>query len=218
MTAGMSGRYRWLIGVVAVLVIVYVSVTSVSTDGPGSRGVPVGLIAPPFAAPLATGGLSGDVNVARRAGQGDAGRVAACSIHRPDVLTLCDLYRDRPVVLAFFTTAGRCTGALDVLQRVAAARPRVAFAAVAIRGDRGDVRKLVVEHRWTFPVGFDRDGVLADLYSVAICPQVTYLRRGGRVAGTSFGVLGGRELAARVDALAAGADPAYDRDRGQAQP
>jgi hypothetical protein len=200
-----SSRYTWFVGVVAVLAIAYVSVNSLRTKGPGSRGVQVGSIAPPFAAPLATGDLPGDVNVARKEGQGDAGQVTACSIHRPDVLTLCDLYRNKPVVLGFFATRGRqCTRELDVLQRISAGRRDVAFAAVAIRGDRGDARDLVRGHGWTFPVGFDHDGVLANLYSVAICPQVTFLRKGGRVAGTTFGEVGEAELRRRVDALAAG--------------
>ncbi|MCW2998178.1 MAG: hypothetical protein JWN65_1727 [Solirubrobacterales bacterium] len=207
-----SSRYTWFVGVVAVLVIAYVSVNSITTRGPGSRGAQAGALAPPFAAPLATGDLSGDVNVARRSGQGDAGKVTACSIHRPDVLTLCDLYRDRPVVLAFFATRGRqCTRELDALQRIASARPGVAFAAIAIRGDRGDVRNLIKDHGWTFPVGFDHDGVLANIYSVAICPQVTFLRRGGKVAGTSFGEVGERQLTARVDALIAGRRLPADR-------
>jgi hypothetical protein len=201
-----TSRYTWFVGVVAVLVIAYVSVNSLRTKGPGSRGVQVGAIAPPFAAPLATGDLSGDVNVARRTGQGSAGKVVACSIHRPDVLTICDLYRNRPVVLAFFATRGRqCTRELNTLQRISAERPGVAFAAIAIRGDRGDVRNLIRDHGWTFPVGFDHDGVLANLYSVAICPQLTFLRKGGRVAGTTFGEVGEVQLRRRVDALAAGA-------------
>ncbi len=200
-----TSRYTWFVGVVAVLVIAYVSVNSLRTQGPGSRGVQVGAVAPPFAAPLATGDLAGDVNVARRDGQGKAGKVTACSIHRPDVLTLCDLYRDKPVVLAFFATRGKqCTRELDTLQAISATRRDVAFAAIAIRGKRGDVRDLISGRGWTFPVGFDHDGVLANLYSVAICPQVTFLRRGGRVAGTTFGEVGAGELRRRIDALAAG--------------
>jgi hypothetical protein len=200
-----TSRYTWFVGVVAVLVIAYVSVNSLRTQGPGSRGVQVGAVAPPFAAPLATGDLAGDVNVARRTGQGDAGKVTACSIHRPDVLTLCDLYRDKPLVLAFFATRGQqCTRELDTLQRISADHRDVAFAAVAIRGKRGDVRELIGDRGWRFPVGFDHDGVLANLYSVAICPQVTFLRKGGRVAGTTFGEVGEAELRRRVDALAAG--------------
>ncbi len=203
-----TSRYTWFVGVVAVLVIAYVTVNSVTTQGPGSRGVQVGGFAPPFAAPLALGDLDGDVNVARQddASQGDqAGKVRACSIHRPDVLTICDLYADKPVVLAFFATKGRqCTGELDRLQRLSAGRKDVNFAAVAIRGDRGDVRKLVQDRGWTFPVGYDGDGVLSTLYNVVICPELTYIRKGGRVAGTSFGEKAESELASLIDALAAG--------------
>jgi hypothetical protein len=186
-------------------VIAYVSVNSITHKGPGSRGVADGVLAPPFAAPLATGDLTGDVNVARRTKQGSAGSVRACSIHRPDVLTSCDLYRDRPVVLAFFATRGSaCTRELDTLQRIARGRTDFAVAAIAIRGSRGAVRDQIRAGGWTFPVGYDHDGVLANLYSVAICPQVAYIRRGGRIAGTTFGEVGERELRARIGALVAG--------------
>jgi ribosomal protein L13E len=36
---------------------------------------------------------------------------------------------------------------------------------------------------------------------VAVCPQISYLRRGGRVAGTSLGELGAAGVTARVAAL-----------------
>lgn len=202
--AGQS-RYTWFIGVVAVLVIAYVSVNTITTQGPGSQGVSTGGAAPPFAAPLATSNLSGDVNVARRARQGDAGKVTACSIHRPDVLTSCDLWDRKPLVLAFFATRGRtCAGELSTLQRISQRRSDVAFAAIAIRGSRSDVRKQIRANGWTFPVGYDHDGVLANLYSVAICPQVTYVAKGGRVAGTSFGEQDRAALVRDIDALAVG--------------
>ena len=82
-----------------------------------------------------------------------------------------------------------------------ARHPGVQFAAVAIRGDRGDVRKLVRSRGWGFPVGYDRDGVTANLYGVAVCPQVTFALPGGRVFGTSLGELDARELDARVRRL-----------------
>ena len=40
------------------------------------------------------------VNVATKAGQGDAGNVPACSVRRPDVLNVCALWERGPVVLA----------------------------------------------------------------------------------------------------------------------
>lgn len=200
-----TSRYTWFVGVVAVLVIAYVSVNSITTKGPGSRGVIIGVLAPPFAAPLATGDLDGDVNVAREARQKDAGRVPACSIHRPDVLNICDLYATKPVVLAFFATKGSpCSKQLDTLERISRTRDDVAFAGIAIKSGRGKVRDIVASHGWTFPVAYDRDGVLSTLYNVVICPEMTFIAKGGRVAGTSFGDKSAAELKPRIDALAAG--------------
>ena len=60
-------------------------------------------------------------------------------------------------------------------------------AAVAIRGDRGDLRRDIRARGWRFPVGYDRDGALANLYGVAVCPQITLADRGGRVVKTLIG-------------------------------
>ena len=197
-----ASRYGWFLGVVLVLGLAYITLNSIRSKGPGSRGVAVGRIAPPFAAPLVAGGLNGDVNVAVKAGQGDAGKVPACSVRGPEVLNLCELYERGPVVLSFFATRGaQCTRQLDVLERVRGRHPGVGFAAISIRGDRGQVARLIRDHGWRFPVGYDADGILANVYGVAVCPQITFVRRGGRVAGTSFGELGAGELDRRVAAL-----------------
>jgi len=50
----------------------------------------------------------------------------------------------------------------------------------------------------TSPVGWDRDGVLANLYCVAVCPHITYARWPGRVHGTSLGTVTRRELDRRI--------------------
>jgi hypothetical protein len=197
-----ASRYTWFVGVVAVLLIAYVTVNTISSNGPGSRGLDVGSTVPPFAAPLALSDLDGDVNVARKADSGDAGKVPACSVHGPDVLNVCSLYARRPLVLAFFATRGKqCTRELDTLERVRARHPEVAFAAVAIRGGRDDVRNLIRGHGWDFPVGYDRDGILANIYGVAVCPQITYVRRGGTVVATGLGEATERELERRIRAL-----------------
>jgi hypothetical protein len=199
--AGVS-RYGWFVGVVAALLIAYVALNTARSPGPGSQGVRTGARMPPFAAPLALGPLTGDVNVARRRGQGAAGARPACEVRGPGVLNVCALWERGPVVLAFLATRGaRCTGELDALERERARHPGVQFAAVAIRGDRGELRALVRRHRWRFPVGWDRDGVLANLYRVAVCPQLTYALPGGRVTATTIGELGGARLDRRVAAL-----------------
>jgi hypothetical protein len=197
-----ASRYTWFVGVVAVIVLAYITINTISSDGPGSRGLEVGSRVPPFAAPLALSTLEGDVNIARKPNSGDAGKIAACALRGPDVLNVCQLYERGPVVLAFFATRGKqCTRELDTLERVRRRHPRVQFAAVAIRGDRGDVRNLIRSHGWAFPVGYDSDGILANLYGVAVCPQLTYVRRGGTVASTGLGEANERELERRVRAL-----------------
>ena len=73
-----------------------------------------------------------DVNVARKAGQGRAGKVPACSVTDPGVLNVCRLSRAGPVVLVFFATQRqRVHRQLDVVQRV-----RAQFPGVQLRGDR----------------------------------------------------------------------------------
>jgi len=56
----------------------------------------------------------------------------------------------------------------------------------------------VRRHGWDFPVGWDRDGVLANLYGVAVCPHITYARWPGRVHGTNLGTVTRRELDDRI--------------------
>jgi hypothetical protein len=197
-----ASRYGWFIGVVGVLLIALVPLSNLQSEGPGSRGLTTGGAAPPFAAPLALAGLEGDVNVAVRADSGEAGAVPACSVRRPDVLNLCTLYERGPVVLAFFATRGEdCVTQLDLLDQVAARHPDVAFAAISIRGDRDDLRRTIRDRRWRFPVGYDADGILANAYGVAVCPQITFIRKGGAVQDTSLGTIDGRDLEARVRRL-----------------
>lgn len=177
----------WIVVLIAFGVLVYITVNTVRTNGPGSTGLPAGTQLPPFAAPLARSDLIGDANIATRRGQGDAGARPACSVTDPRALTVCELER-RPLVLAFLTaSADRCIKQLDTLQAVAPRFPQVDFAAVAIRGDREDLRELVREHRWTFPVAQDRDGAVANIYGVAVCPTVVFAKRGGRVLRTTLG-------------------------------
>jgi len=157
---------------------------------------------PPFAVPTALGPIDADANIARRAGEGQAGERAACTVHGPGVLNGCALREAGPVVLAFFAIRSReCVAQLDALQQVRAQLPGVQLAAIAIRGDRGDLRKLVARHGWRFPVGFDRDGALSNAYHVQVCPQLTFARRGGRVVETTFGELAPAALVAKARRL-----------------
>jgi len=199
-----ASRYGWFLGVVAVLLLAVVLLNTLRTQGNGSAGLRKGLIAPPFAAPLVFSSFpdDADVNVARKAGQGRAGKVPACSVTDPGVLNLCRLYGAHPVVLVFTATKGsQCIKQMDIVERLRGRFPGVTFAAVAIRGNRGDLKRLVRNHRWRFPVAYDHDGILANLYGLAVCPQLTFIRRGGRVEDTAVGLVQPAELTRRLRGL-----------------
>ena len=89
-------------------------------------------------------------------------------------------------MLALFVDSGSCPDVLSDMQALAARYPQVSFAAVAIKGDRTGVRKVIHERGLTFPVGLDPDGALAALYKVASCPQLTFAERGGDAQGSAI--------------------------------
>jgi hypothetical protein len=197
-----SGRYTWFVGVAFLVVIAIVFVNSLTSDDIGSQGIQPGKRMPVFAAPLVLSSLDGAVNLAtKRNDREERGKVPACELRRPDVLNACELWR-KPVVLAFFATRGaQCVRELDLLERLRPRYPDVSFAAIAIKGDRDELRELVRKHRWGFPVGYDVDGRLTNVYGVAVCPQVTYAHRGGIVNETTLGEADLQELEAQIRRL-----------------
>jgi hypothetical protein len=181
--SGLRGdaRASRLVGVLA-LAIAVVALAFVFLRGPsGVRGLAPGSAMPPFAVPLALGEVNGDANVATAAGQGAAGTRPACSVRGPGILNVCQLYEQRPLVLALFVPAGSCPRVVRDLQRAQASFPGVAFAAVAIKGERAPVRRLIAANHLTLPVGLDRDGALASLYQVVTCAQVDFAYPGGLI-------------------------------------
>jgi hypothetical protein len=195
----------WIIGVVVVFVIAYITLNTLRTDAPGSRGIAAGSQLPPFAAPLATSRLEGDANLATKPGQGGQGARPACTVRGPDIVNSCQLAERGPVVLAFTATRSKtCDRQIDVLQRVRSEYPDVQFAAIAIRGDRDDLRTLIRKHGWTLPVAYDHDGGVANAYAVAICPTVTFAYRGGKVEGTSLTLIEGAALRSRLEKIQGG--------------
>ena len=179
-----------IVGVLALAAIAYISLNSLSTEGPGSRGVPVGERMPPFAAPLAS---SDTDRVARVSAD-------ACEFRGPEILNVCELAERGPVVLGFIAEPiGECVDQVDVLDAARARHPELEFAVVAIEGDRGELRELVAERGWALPVGHDPDGAVANAYAVAVCPQITFARRGGDVALTTFGTLDRAKLDTAIE-------------------
>jgi hypothetical protein len=204
---GVAGRrrVRW-VGLVAVLVVLAAAISSAVTRSTGVTGVSPGHRVPPFAVPLALGALTGDADIATHADDGEAGRVPACSVRGPEVLNVCQLYERGPLVLALFVDSGSCPEVLSELQAIAASFTGVQFAGVAIKGDRSGLRRLIARRHLSIPVGIDRDGVLASLYAVGSCPQVTFAYPGGVVQSRALlGAAGEGTLRTRVAELVAGA-------------
>lgn len=200
----MGSRYARYVAVVGLTALVGVTLYTELTRHGDAIGLRPGQKMPPFAAPLATGGPKGDVNFATRPDEGQAGARPACQVRGQGILNVCQLYERGPVVLALFIDAGSCTKVLGRMQATAPSFPGVSFAAVALKGQAAAVAKLVRSRRLTLPVAVDRDGILAGLYRVASCPQVTFAYPGGVVEGATLvdtPSLG--ELRARVGELLA---------------
>lgn len=184
-----------LIGVIVIAVMVYIVLNTLRTEGPGSRGVEAGRSLPPFAAPLALSDLVGDANVSGK----------ACSVRGAKILNVCQLAERGPVVLAFFAEPSqRCDDEIDLLDRLRPDFPRVQFAAVAIRGDRGNLQDRIRARGWQLPVGWDRDGAVANAYAVAVCPAITLARRGGTVVQTLVGTQTEEQLQTAIRGLTSG--------------
>jgi hypothetical protein len=208
-------RYGAYAAVLGLLILVLVAINTALTKPTGVAGVEPGRTLPPFAVPLALGDLNGDANVATRADDGEAGKRPACSVRGAGILNVCELYERGPVVLVLFVDEGSCPAILEDLQALAPSFPGVQFAAVAIKGDRGSLRKLVRSRGLaSVSVGIDSDGVLASLYRVASCPQVTFAYPGGVVQSRALLTRPPpATLRARVQELVAGA-----RARGWKEP
>jgi hypothetical protein len=172
------GRYAGLLGV---LLLVGIIVNSLFVHRAALTGIDPGQPLAPFAVPLALSSLEGDADIATHANQGADGKVPACAERSAQILNICQLYEQGPVVLALFVDAGGCTSVLSEMQALVPEFPGVRFAAVAIRGERAAVRRLLRARGLTLPVGLDKDGAVADRYKVYSCPQLDFAYRGGVV-------------------------------------
>ena len=104
-----GGRYTWVVGVAALIVVIVVAFNSLPNAGRGYRGPEKGERMPVFAAPLAAGDAEGDANVKQDAGDDDAPNdTPACDVDLPGVVTACELFADQPLVLALSAPASDC--------------------------------------------------------------------------------------------------------------
>jgi hypothetical protein len=180
--------------VLVVLALAYITLNTLRTDAPGSRGIIDGEPLPRFAAPVATGPVQGDAQVDPE---------KACGVRGPQIVNSCELREKGPSVIAFLATRSvKCENQIDVLDRARAGHPDVGFAAIGIRGDRKGLAALVRKRGWDLPVAHDRDGAVANLFAVAVCPTITFARADGKVDSTSLGLVGAAEIERRIAAAA----------------
>jgi hypothetical protein len=197
-------RYGRYVGLLAMVILVLITINTVETKPNGLKGLSPGEQMPAFAVPLALGTLQGDADTARHSNEGSAGRVAACRERGAQILNVCELYEGAPLVLALFVDGGSCPDVLSEMQALAPSFPGVRFAAVAIKGDRGKLRKLIHARHLTLPVGIDADAAVAVLYKVATCPQLTFAYPGGEVQSAAILTQPSRStLRARLNELVA---------------
>jgi peroxiredoxin len=190
-------RYGWMVGILAVVLVVAFIVYTLTSHRVGTVGIPAGQPLRFFAAPLAASTLSGDANLN-----------PPCTLarHDPRALNVCLLAKRGPLVLGFFATdSSVCKRQVDTMQALAAQTPtrRAQFAAVAVHAGHTATASVVRAHRWTIPVAYDADGAVGGLYSVTACPLLELVAPGGTVVERLIGShwLQANALGAQVQAL-----------------
>jgi hypothetical protein len=209
----MRDRYSIAVGLIFLALIAVATIHTLTGGGGedtlGLDKQPPRWPLPEFAVPAASGHLEGDANVYQD-DCGDASlpcseqppRVPACKITTPGAIRVCDLF-DRPLVISFwFGTNNRCERQQGVVSRVAERyRGRVNFLSLDVLDSRESVGELVREQGWRMPVGFDRDGAVAALYRIALCPTFAYAYPGGTLQSAGIGELGVGGLSQHVEEL-----------------
>lgn len=211
----MRDRYSLVVGLLFLAVIVVASVNTIGGGGGETLGLdrlPARWPLPEFAVPEGAGKLEGDANVAQDDCETsalpcaeDARRRPACRIDPEEAIRVCDLF-DRPLVISFWFSrgGGACVEQQDVVERAYRRyRGEVGFLSLDIRDDRDTLRELIRRRGWTMPVGYDRDGAVAGLYGVGLCPTFAYVHPGGTLQGASIGELTAPQLEKRVEDLLA---------------
>jgi len=175
-----SGRYTWVVGVAALIVIIVVAFNSLPNRGRGYRGPEEGKRIPVFAAPLTASNAEGDANVKQDEDDDAPNDTPACDVDLPGVVTACRLFEEKPLVLALAVPADDCEEQLEAMQALSQERRDLQFAAVISGRPHETAREVVERTGVTFPVAVDRDLAVFNLYRVAYC-STAIADRGGRL-------------------------------------
>lgn len=203
-SARLGSRYTWVVGVAAALVVIVVAFNSLPNAGRGYRGPAPGTGLPAFAAPSATGGLTGDANVRQADDPGNvqAGSRPACDLAGLGIVQVCPTSL-RPTVVTFVTSG--CEDQLDRIDAVSREFPGVSFVGVFSGKSPSEAAEAARAHGWGFPVAVDQDRAVFNLYRAGDCPTTTFAYGGGEVRTTVLGELDDARLSAEVRMVAEGA-------------
>ena len=169
------------VGGFGIVLVIVISIIEFANHGAASAGVKPGQRLISFAAPVATSGLLGDANISKPCSLGYFGARA---------VNTCLLVKRAPLVLGFFVAGVTdCEHTIGELQSLSEryASSGVQFVAVAASSSRASTLRDVRSHHWTIPVAYDRDGALAQVYGVEVCPMLELAYRGGVVKSLLFG-------------------------------
>jgi hypothetical protein len=177
-----GGRYTWVVGVAALIVVIVVAFNSLPNAGRGYRGPEEGERVPVFAAPLLASDLEGDTNVKQNRNDDLAQNdTPACRVRGENVFNLCELFADKPLVLVIAATSDECEDELAAAARLSAQMRELQFAATITGNSRDKARDAVRRAGVGFPVGWDEPPpVLFNLYRIAYC-STAFIDRGGRL-------------------------------------
>jgi hypothetical protein len=177
-----GGRYTWVVGVAALIVVIVVAFNSLPNAGRGYRGPDEGKRVPVFAAPLLESDLEGDTNIKQNRKDDTAENdTPACRVKGEDVFNLCELFAGKPLVLVIAATSDECEDELAAAARISEQMPELQFAATITGNSREKALEAVRTAGVGFPVGWDEPPpVLFNLYRIAFC-STAFVERGGEL-------------------------------------
>ncbi len=112
-----------------------------------------------------------------------------------------DGLKGRPIVINFWASwCGPCRlEASSIQNNYLAFRDKgVEFIGVAIQDNLSDARAFVKEFKWTFPVGLDESGDIADEYKLYGVPKTLVAGKDGKIVFTHTGAVSSEALAGAI--------------------
>lgn len=181
----MNTFWKVFLGLLAIGVVVSLVTLFNGSRPVGSENL-VGLALPDFAAPLASGTLTGDSNVYTPAQAKAAKATAACDVELAGAFNSCDDLKGESIVAFWNTTKDECVQQIALIDDYVAAHAEVSAVAVAFDQSAESVRKFMAGKDWKIPVAIDSDGAVAALYAVAGCPSI-FFAEDGTISGVKLG-------------------------------